>query len=452
MNETSPRLRIGVDGYNMAMSRGTGVATYARTLCHAIRAAGHELDLVYGLAVPPKTGDAMRETLFFARLGEGVGDGGAAPKPSLRRTVRRALTSPATRDLVAVPVTGRVIADDFAGRLPPFDRLFTLGSMFEVCARYFRRFGRFMPVRVANPPDVMHWTYPLPIRMVGARNIYTIHDLVPLRLPHTSLEDKSYYNRLIARCVADADRIVTVSETSRADILSLFPTDPKRVVNSYQPADVPAERSDSATLDVRLARLFDLKRDGYFLFFGAIEPKKNVGRLIEAYLGADLDTPLVIVGGRGWRWEQELRLLGGGAHGRRLSSAAAVRELEYLPRPLLVELIQGARGVLFPSLYEGFGLPALEALAVGVPVITSNTSSLPEVVGDAAITIDPYDVSAITAALRRLDGDPALRARMRQAGPEQAKKFSMARYQATMDRLYRDTVDGVVGSAGRQRT
>lgn len=427
-------MRIGVDGYNLALRQGTGVATYARTLARAIDAMGWPIDLLYGLQVSPKSRLEARESLFFALLGEGD-DGGQSLKPTLRRAIMRALMTPADRHMVPVPVAGRVLTVDFAQRLPTFDRLFTLGGLFHISARYYRRYRRFMTVRVPDPPAVMHWTYPLPIRLAGAANIYTIHDLVPLRLPHTSLEDKAYYDALIGECLRTADHVVTVSEASRRDILDLFPIDPSRVTNTYQPVDVPDAVPGGAALEQRLDRLFDLKRDGYFLFFGAIEPKKNVGRLIEAYLSAGVDTPLVIVGAGGWRSDQALRILDGG-HGKRLAGADRVRVIDYLPRPLLMELVRGARAVLFPSLYEGFGLPAAEALALGAPLITSNTSALPEVVGEAALMVDPYDVGALTDALRRIDGDAGLRARLAAAGPVQAKRFSMQRYRDKVSQLY----------------
>lgn len=427
-------MKIGIDGYNLALRSGTGVATYARTLARAVNGIGWPVDLLYGLQVSPKSRLDARESLFFAQLGQGE-ELGQSPKPSLRRSIKRAMMSPGGRHMVQVPVTGRVFTADFSDRLPTFDRLFTYGSLFDISARYFRRFRRFLTIRLPDPPPVMHWTYPLPIRLEGAANIYTIHDLVPLRLPHTSLEDRVYYDALIGRCLSTAAHIVTVSEASRRDILELFPVDPARVTNTYQPIDIPTSLPDEEILAQRLERLFELTRDGYFLFFGAIEPKKNVGRLIEAYLSSGIETPLVIVGAGGWRSDRELHLLQGG-HGKRLTGADRIRVIDYLPRPMLMELAHGARAVLFPSLYEGFGLPAAEALALGTPLITSNTSSLPEVVGEAAITIDPYDVAALTAALLKMDGDAELRKRLTAAGPVQAEKFSQARYQKTIEGLY----------------
>lgn len=428
--------RVGIDGYNLAMTRGTGVATYGRTLARTVHDLGHPVDLLFGLEVSHKAREELRESLFYARLAEGD-PANQKLKMTVRRALMRTFMSPFARDMVPIPVSGRVVATEFRGRLPDYDRLFSLGSLFAKSVRHFRRYKRFMTVRVPDPPKVMHWTYPVPVRLEGSANIYTIHDLVPLRLPHTSLEDKRYYDALIGRCVRDADAICTVSEASRRDILDLFPTDPDKVINTWQPVDIAeAPQEDAATLARRLDRLFDLTPQGYFLFFGAIEPKKNVGRLIEAYLSADIETPLVIVGAGGWKSEESLRLLGT-AHGKTLSASARVRVVDYLPRPLLIELIRGARGVLFPSLYEGFGLPALEALALGAPLLTSRESSLPEVVGDAALMVDPYDVAAIAAGLRQLDEDAGLRARLAAAGPKQAGNFNVARYGEAIETLYR---------------
>ena len=113
-----------------------------------------------------------------------------------------------------------------------------------------------------------------------------------------------------------------------------------------------------------------------------------------------------------------------------------MQQVDYAPFPLLVSLIRGAKAVLFPSLYEGFGLPALEAMSLGTPVMTSDTSSMPEVVGEAAIKIDPYDVRAMVESIRALDTDADLRGRLAEAGPGQAALFSMERYQMRLREAY----------------
>lgn len=441
-NRTEEPIRIGVDGYNIAMPRGTGVATYGRALCRTLSAMGHPLDGIFGLDVPRDTSQAVREVLFFGALSAEPPT--TPPKLTLRRLIRRSFLSPAPRHLVEVQRAGHVIAEAFEDRLPAFDRLFTLGNLFEVAVRYFRRYHRFMPLVVPAPPPVMHWTYPLPIQLCGAANVYTIHDLVPLRLPHTSTEDKRYHFRLIETCLSEAAQICTVSEASRNDILKMFPaTDPARVTNTYQAVTAPASALalSNDELVAQLRHLFDLEYGGYLLYFGALEPKKNIGRLIEAYVAAEIDTPLVIVGGRAWRSENELRLLNG-AHGTGLKAAARIRQLDYLPETLLMRLVRGARAVVFPSLYEGFGLPVLEALTLGVPVVTSNTSSLPEVAGSAALSVDPYSVSSILAALKRIDADGALRADLSNAGPQQAARFSASAYAARLKALYTKALAG----------
>lgn len=426
----APTIRIGLDGYNLALPQGTGVATYGRNLAAAVHRLGHPLDLVFGVNIPRKAGLELRESLFFGQLGADV----PACK-SWRRRLRRWRVHPFAHDLIEVPVTGRAIRGDGVGDgLPAFDRLFNLSEIFDVCAQHFRRYGRFMTVRIPDPPAIMHWTYPLPIRLAGARNIYTLHDLVPLRLPQASLEDKRYYDALVRACIVVGDHVVTVSERSRCDIVELLGADPARVTNCYQSSDVPALR-DPPALAARLRRLFDLEMRDYLLYFGAIEPKKNLGRVIQAYLETGIETPLVIVGADAWHADRELRLLGT-AHGRRLPGVQRIRRIDYVPRALLTDLMHGAKACLFPALYEGFGLPALEALGAGVPLLTSTTGALPEVTGAVAVAVDPYDVGAIADAIRRLDADAALRARLSADGPVQAAKFSGTAFAKRIGQLY----------------
>jgi glycosyltransferase involved in cell wall biosynthesis len=316
----------------------------------------------------------------------------------------------------------------------------TSADLFEIAHRHFRLYGRFLPLRMANPPQIMHWTYPVPVELVGSRNIYTLHDIVPLKLPFTTLDAKRHYHALLSRCIARAAHICTVSEASRADIIAEFGMDPARITNTYQASPMAdASPGDPAEDAAAIEGIFGLKSQGYFLYFGAIEPKKNVGRLIVAYLSIRSDTPLVMVGGRSWRSEDELRLLPQGDeaetdHGRKL--AERIIRLDHLPRPLLRRLIRTARAVVFPSIYEGFGLPVLEAMELGTPVLTSSVSALPEIAGDAALLVDPYDVEAIADGLRALDADPALRSRLATAGPLRAMRFSGAHFNERLDAMY----------------
>jgi glycosyltransferase involved in cell wall biosynthesis len=433
------RPRIFLDGYNLDLEQGTGVATYARTLSYRLGALGAEVGVLYGARRPTPRDPLMREVRFFDAGGDE-----RRPIADFLKDVRRKLAVPFGATAREVPVTGRVITRAFEARLPHFDRLYNYERLFGLALAGFKLWNLRMPVRLPHRPDIMHWTYPLPLKVPGAKNIYTLHDLVPLRLPYTTLDVKRRYLRLCRMLVRDADHIVTVSESSRSDIINLLGADPEKVTNTYQAVDIPAKfaRKPEPLARAEVEGSTGLAWGGYFLFFGAIEPKKNVGRLIEAYLAAESPHPLVIVGKQAWKSEEELRLLFDdnirwiSEENGRLVTRRKIILLDYAPFRLLVSLIRGARAVLFPSLYEGFGLPALEAMSLGTPVLTSNTASLPEVVGDAALQVDPYDVQALAEGIRALDADADLRARLSIAGPKRAEEFSLERYDRRLAALY----------------
>jgi glycosyltransferase involved in cell wall biosynthesis len=434
------RLTIGIDGYNLAMPRGTGVATYGFALTQAIAAMSHRTNAIFGLDVGSRP--ETRELLFFDKFGRTPQK--ETRKQKQRRIAREIWQSFFTARADDVPMTAAVEKQGYAYSLPIFDRVVSSPRLFEVAHWHLQFFNRFLTLRMDNPPDIMHWTYPVPVRLAGAKNIYTLHDLVPLRLPYATLDYKHLYYRLIERCVLDADHICTVSESSRNDILSRFPIAPGKVSNTYQTAPMPTDMltRDPAEDAGMIEGMFGLPERGYFLFFGALDPKKNIGRIIEAYLATRTQTPLVIVGARNWGTEQESRMLGGGnvsVYGHNVSNR--IVQLDYLPRDLLFRLIRGAKAVLFPSLFEGFGLPALEAIQLGTPVISSNISSLPEVVGEAGLLVDPYDVQAIANAMAALDSDAELSERLRDAGQRQSAKFTTEAYRARLAIMY-DTVMG----------
>ena len=429
-------MRIGIDGYNLAMPHGTGIATYGLMLARTLHAMEHRVDGIFGLDISGPVD--QRETLFYDRLA----------RPSERRSRRKGLgrllsTFGAARGLEMRQVpSGTVDTRALARLLADFDTLWSSGHLFERAHAYFRATGRFARLRMPNPPDIMHWTYPIPVVLEGARNVYTLHDLVPLRLPFATLDEKRVYRSLIDGCALHADAICTVSEASRHDILDLLAIDPDKVVNTYQVSPMESEILDEDPDESarKIDAIFGLPKNGYFLYFGAIEPKKNLGRLIEAYLSLGTETPLVIVAARSWQSEAELVLLPRAddtASPRHAHLERRIIQIDYLPRHLLMRLLRGARALAFPSLYEGFGLPVHEAMLLGVPVLSAKTGSLSEVVGDAGVLVDPYDIAAISAGLRRLDEDPALRARLSDRGMIQASRFSSDRYQSALSALYR---------------
>ena len=429
---TTP-LRIGIDGFNIAMSRGTGVATYARVLSRCLKAMGHQVDVLYGLPIAPDASPAMAEIAFFDRLEQG---GRRAPKPVIsKRWWNDMRGSWSGYDAVEIPMTSLVDRRSF--RMPAFDRILNIPDLYQLAGRHFKRTRRFLRVRVPSPPDIMHWTYPLPIMLEGARNIYTIHDLVPLRLPHTTLDDKASHLALIRGCLAASAGICTVSDASRSDIVALAPEAGGKIFNTYQAIDTSApslpEEGDLADF---LRGVFGLEPQGYFLFFGSLEPKKNIGRLLEAYLSAGSAHPLVIVGAQTWKSEAELNLLKYREYAP--PDGPQVRQIDYLPFGTLRRLIGGARAVMLPSLHEGFGLPIIEAMSLGVPTLASTEGSLPEITGGSALLVDPYDPQAISHGIRQLDTDDELRRRLAEEGPVQAARFSEQEYAKRLEAMYEE--------------
>jgi glycosyltransferase involved in cell wall biosynthesis len=438
--------RIAIDGYNLALEQGTGIATYGRVLSERLGALGAEVGVLWGQRGASGKDELLREIMLMdARPPKLPWVQRAAN--DLRAKLRLKLGATAT----PVPVTGRVIRRGLESRTPRADRMWNIPDLYRAAVINYGVSGRMAEVRLPDGPEVMHWTYPLPIRAKGARNIYTIHDLVPLRLPYTTLDVKRRILGTLRGIVATADHIVTVSEASRRDIIDLLEVPEDRVTNTYQSVHLPESLVNMPEPMARglVEGSFGLSWGNYWLFYGAIEPKKNVGRLIEAYLASGSQLPLVIVGKQAWRVRQELGLIyqddqrivadpemgdGTQVFTRRMRDRVAL--IDYVPFRMLIGLIRGARAVMFPSLYEGFGLPVLEAMSLGAPVITSNVASLPEVVGDAAVLVDPYDTRAMAEAMQAVEAHETLRAEMAARGPRRAAFFSVDAYDERLRAMY----------------
>jgi glycosyltransferase involved in cell wall biosynthesis len=433
--------QIIFDGFNLSLEEGTGVATYARVLTKVAHELGHKVGIIYGSPQAPSRNPVLREIGFF--------DEKRATKRSRMRELVHAVTDQirCNRPVkpTAVELGGVVITRQFERIIPVHDDIFVTRNLFLNAERHFALSKGFVDLAFDQRPDVFHCTYPLPLRARSVCNIYTIHDLVPLRLPFTTLDNKRKMFRLLKKIAAEADHIVTVSENSKRDIINLLGVEERRITNTYQAvafANEDVERPDGEIAE-QLTGSFGLELHEYLLFFGAMEPKKNVGRLIEAYLASGVDVPLVLVAGEGWQNEQETILLEEVSGNARLLTESnrtplkrRVRRFRYMRPSNLVTLIRGARAVVFPSLYEGFGLPVLEAMVLGTPVVTSRESSLPEIAGEAALLVDPYNSDDIARAITTIVNDADLRAELSRRGRTQAAKFSVERYRERVQALY----------------
>jgi glycosyltransferase involved in cell wall biosynthesis len=418
-------LRVLIDGAYRLEAQGTGISTYSRTLGLGLEKLGADVHWLSGVEAP-RNAERLADEIALASPPQQVG--------GLRRKAQTALRM--ARGVASALVTARkveragaVVADASAPR--PGNTHLAPGLF--VTAHYRHMLLRkFVEVRTPEKIDVLHLSAPLPVRMEGVKTVTTIHDLVPIRLPWTTPDNKSEFIHRVRTNAQLSDLIVTVSEVSKRDIVDILDVDPAKVAVTWQPSDLapiaPGER-DSIP---RVLGKFGLSPGGYALFVGALEPKKNLRRLIEAFLETDSDLPLVIVGRRAWLWENDaafVETLGAKARAR-------LKFLGYAGREDLRRLYAGAQMFLFPSLYEGFGLPALEAMSAGCPVVTSNTSSLPEICGDGALYADPHDRDDIRARIEQLMGDPGLRSALGEAGRRQAERFSFDRYVENLGKAY----------------
>lgn len=437
---SDPASSILIECFNMGLPRGTGIKTYATGLARVARDLGYDVHGLFESAGPLSKKEPLLAEIAFQEN---------ARRATLRdRFVRDpleiALGKPFGLPVQPLPRSGFVLRSG-SGAQDVFSRYFASPRFTLAARRHLWRHGTLARLNLEERPALFHATHPVPVKVPDRPNLYTVHDVIPLRLPNATLDNKKYFLKTLRAICRDADRIVTVSECSKKDILSVVDIPEERIEVTYQSTTFPARLVERDRVeDERIVEnIFSLTPNGYHLFFGSLEPKKNVTRLIDAYAASGVSAPLIIAGGLGWSYEADLERIGDEQFSSwrvaqdHIRRERKVRRFEHLPLSHLVALIKCARGVLFPSLYEGFGLPVLEAMSLGTPVMTSNVSSLPEVAGEAALLVDPYDVDAMAAAIATLDRDADLRADLSARGLKRAKIFSQEVYADRVAALYR---------------
>lgn len=274
----------------------------------------------------------------------------------------------------------------------------------------------------------------------GAKRLVTIHDAFAYVHPEShNWLDNWRYRWMLPWAARRADAVLTDSECSRRDLIRYLTLPESHVRSIHLGGDLRFRPvNDVKALSAMRAR-YKIAHP-YLLYVGGVNARKNIARLLEAFAQMRARHPevrLVIGGKRQWQTGEIDRTF------QRLNLADAVQWTGYVRDEDLPALYSCAAAFVFPSLYEGFGLPPLEAMACGTPVVTSNVSSLPEVVGDAALTVDPYDVAALAAAIERALTDEPLRAELRARGLARAAQFTWERAARETMNVYQQLLHGV---------
>ncbi len=292
-----------------------------------------------------------------------------------------------------------------------------------------------LPLELATTDlDVLHSPDFIPPFRRNFKSVITVHDLNFLLYPDfLTPESASYYGQ-IDQAVRRCDYIIAVSESTKRDIVQLTGAPENKITVVYEAAHPIYRPLQDRQMVERVKERFAIQRD-FVLFVSTIEPRKNVPTLLRAYkqlldnYRADVD--LVLAGEKGWLFDKVFALM------QELNLQEHVHFLGRVSTEDLLRLYNAAQVLVHPAFYEGFGLPPLEAMACGTPVVVSNTSSLPEVVGDAALLVDPREVDEITVASWRLLSDQALRQQMIEKGLKRARLFSWRKAASETLDIYR---------------
>lgn len=274
----------------------------------------------------------------------------------------------------------------------------------------------------------------------GVASVMVVHDLTRYLFPHffafnamQKVLDLLAYPAMLKRY----DHLLAVSQATKEDLISRFHLPEAKITVVHHGAEASFRPLDAKEAAVKLAKAYGISKP-FLLFLGTLEPRKNIPTLLQAFadLTERIDEDLILVGQKGWKWEPIFREMG------RPELKERVHWLGYVPDEERVYFYNAARVLVYPSWYEGFGMPVLEAMQCGCPVITSQVSALPEVAGPAALYIDPGRVETLKEAVLRVLREPGLAEKMKEQGLKQAEKFSWRRSAEITLRVFDQVTEG----------
>lgn len=301
--------------------------------------------------------------------------------------------------------------------------------------RFWHRLHIPLPVEFfVGSVDLFHSTdFVLPPLLPSTTSVLTVHDLSFVRVPESaSPRLKTYLDSVVPKSVHRATHILADSTATKLDLIELYGVASDKVSVLLSGVDARFRRQSDKAISAARSK-YGIGSTPYILSIGTVQPRKNYARLIKALSEMrrqGYPHHLVIAGGKGWLEDEIYEAI----HTTQMQDS--VHFIGFADDADLPALYSGADCFAFPSLYEGFGLPVLESMACGTPVVTSNVSSLPEVTGDAGLTIDPYDVEAISHALRQTLDDSELRQRLTTAGLARAHEFTWKNSALELRRIY----------------
>jgi glycosyltransferase involved in cell wall biosynthesis len=306
-------------------------------------------------------------------------------------------------------------------------------------ARLWHRMHLPVPAEIfTGKIDLFHATdFVLPPTLPRTRTLLTVHDLSFVRVPETASPAlKAYLDIVVPRSARRADHILADSQATKDDLIELYKLPSDKITVLLSGVDARFQRADNSDSILTIRSRYNIQPTTPYIFaVGTVQPRKNYSRLIQALArlrASGYDLQLVIAGGRGWLEDPIYETI------RQEKLQNHVHFIGFADEADLPILYSGAFCCAFPSLYEGFGLPILEAMACRTPVVTSNISSLPEVAGDAALLIDPYNVDELTYSIQRLLDDPVLYKTLVQKGYERVKEFTWAKSAQHLRQVYGD--------------